>query len=618
MNYIFGDKKYTEKELNKIRNYVMSNGYFGNLFWNNYLDNYLKKIKIQERLERDPSRSKCNISPISEYISSLDSSKIDEVISNNFCNHRVLFAVKCIFEHIKNKKYIGESKEYFNNLKVVHETSEGVIIRRKDDNDKIAHDFSLIKIAYGNIPKLSLYHEYYVGSMLNKIRHTGNLHFSYTYSILECNKPYISDNKLVFGFCENTINPVPHLFTEFINPSISLEKHIEDISIEDYFIIFHQILFAIEEANLKLNFWHGNLLVKNILVRETNEKNYQTKYGKYYLKCTGKIGTIINYSHSSIKVDDNCIPVFEGKDFIPEKDEYIKIMKMMRGKSYTYGINYPLHDIYKFLMSSVVCFSKNKREDLLTEVEELVSYFHKEDVLELLANGINYDLPPIKNYIGHKPFKKFMNFALNKLKKYKLLKNYADRKVHICCISCLDNVTNEPSNFVTLNSLYENYLALRNEKSIKSMLNDFDMDSALNDFKNSAIPILPDIIRIEDSMSLKYIEEHYNTYRENIDEIASALNQYFILKTNIKIYEKICEIYMKELNIDIKRNYKNVLNDFILNVNTLVQKYGDYIKLLKYTISKFNGKMKKRLDVQESSKKLKLFSSRYNRILGMV
>ena len=560
---------------------------------NKYLTKYKKRINEQIKIETKKHLKHCEYTDLDYYLSSLNIEDFDKFISDNFTDTNVMDSISCLLSNIQHQ----EINDYFKGLKIISDNSRGYIL----SSNKVEHNFSVIKITKGT--PYSIYHEYFIGRGLNKLRRLGNINLSYTYALIDCNMPYINKNGVGLCLCKTDKNQVKHLFTEMINPGISVKNSIQNMSVEDYLMIYLQVLFSINHANREIEFWHGNLTVKNVLIRETNENDYYMKYDRY-IKCNGKIATIINYECASFKgngqyfsrIPENYQPATDtntdggakssSKISGSSKDQD-EMIKKYYSESYIPGISFAINDMYKFLISTLIVANKKNNRGIIDAIAPLISYFHKENIDELIKKISDKDintivLPPIKKYLDYDRFKKFFDHSLKVLKPYNLVTKEKQNKVLKCCETTVpDDVKyHDFSHFLQtynkINSTGNSQDKLTNElTNVEKLFNNFDLERAIEILLDTNIPNKISFPKIESN------DENYTVMYDSLDNLAQFLDQYENYETKIQDFNAVSEIYLKIKNRDINSELNESGKEFFKSYQEIKDLRNEYFNTLK-------------------------------------
>lgn len=582
--YLFGKKKYTQTEIDELRKKdVEKYDKYA------YKKSYMKEMVAQFEIEQNYTKiDGCDIHKDFD-IENLDLEEFEKEILDDFVNPEVMKKVSCLFSKIitySDKKDLNFS-DYFSNIKLIGESSFGIVLTQDFKNRvKVAHRFCVIKIPINEYSILDIYHEYYIGKkFINKIRERGNIHFVYTYGKIFCNKPYITGG-VCYGFCTSNSNPVPHLISELINPGTSIHDFIKTCSIEDYMICFMQVLLATDDANGLCDYWHGDLHTSNVIIRKTNETGYFTSYrdGKIILKCNGIIATIIDIATVSAKELD-------GKIFtqMPDSLDNPSISHLFSNGKIR-GINYPLHDIYKYLMYSFENARDHGRNDLCNEIYRLIKYFRKEKQENLLDHPDKYySLPIIDEYLGNKPLKKYIKYAILKLQKYNIFNNNPkDTDKIFKCTTCTSHPEDGDKDIsetkletpTTFTELLHYYNSTKNEK----LLEEFNLSNAFEELLHIEVPKHFDLIEIPLNLPPNYLFLNYGVIWNENKTIGEFIDKYNVYKKRVEELFDVIDLYNAKLNINILDNYEkrnDVLNmiEQYRGINKFINEIYNHVKI---------------------------------------
>lgn len=268
---------------------------------------------LLERLEKDNSKSEM-INIMNEIVEILrplvilydadtfylqdDVNKYIDILKDIFTNHKKL--IKYIF---KIDKIIPIN------------SANGRIFILKTLSNKYKTSKLLVKVAAKETADPISY-EYYVGLALNRLRVDYNIDFfAVMYGRFFCGlDPRIDVNLEDIELCDNRYNKKTHLLYEFIRnieteEVLTLSDYIEslknDSSLEREINIINLmilVLYALQEAQDKMDFTHYDLHAKNILVVKLSElKEYNLVYKDEMIKIiTDVVPHIIDYGRSHI------------------------------------------------------------------------------------------------------------------------------------------------------------------------------------------------------------------------------------------------------------------------------------------------------------------------------
>lgn len=262
-------------------------------------------------------------------------------------------------------------------------------------------------------------HEYFVGAFgTNKLR-SRIPNFSYVLGLFQCSPPYIeaqsylqsddnSNTRPALTYCQNdvTSNQVNYLLYENVANSVTFRQFIiNGCSFGEYMNVLTQIVLAINEAYLEVDFTHYDLHDENILVRTLPEEIYipyrvDSTGSVRYLR-TRYVATIIDLGRSHIK--------YEGQDF-----GYALIEASLYPDR-----AYPMYDIYKILLFSLNSAAFGDRSmrnfaglrdnqfvpanrPVFDNAKELISYFvpdmERDNVTQYLITASDYLIRTRKYY----------------------------------------------------------------------------------------------------------------------------------------------------------------------------------------------------------------------------
>ncbi len=190
------------------------------------------------------------------------------------------------------------------------------------------NDFAIMKMQQPSAFKdENLLHEILVGLILNNMREYLPC-FMYTYGGIFCGYP--TENKLKINDYNGLCGPDDShsiLITENIPGNLTLADFIKNTSVteDEKDKILLMIAFALNEANRKYKFIHGDLHSKNVMVRTLNKvRDFNFVYYKdakdlYSITIKTKyVPMIIDYGRSNIKFEGYNLRPIEAKANNPE------------------------------------------------------------------------------------------------------------------------------------------------------------------------------------------------------------------------------------------------------------------------------------------------------------
>ncbi len=266
---------------------------------------------------------------------------IDYDIQNllrNFTNgYNIYFLSQIIHKFLGNKS--TSRMNGIHNISTIFPNSIGKLYVDTDKSsiyiiDITKNTYVIIKSSKVKSRLSSIIREYFIGiKAINKLRYYIPT-FVYT---LGAFKQAVNDKKEYFIMYEKIPGKT---LTEFLVG--------DNISFNDWLIIFVQILISLEVAQKEIGFTHFDLHTSNIMIRKDIEVNYKVNLNtkSYTIQNTVLLPVIIDFGLSSVLIDDN----FIGSYDLPQ-----------------YGmLNFivPGYDMYKLLCFSVL-HAKSIREDIL-------------------------------------------------------------------------------------------------------------------------------------------------------------------------------------------------------------------------------------------------------------
>lgn len=441
-------------------------------------------IRTQQRLEEERILSKhsfCPASNIRNKLSNLNPDAFRSSVKNNFDNSAMMEEVSCIIENI-DEDVIGYSSvndsikldastrlnDWFTNPKQIGADSVAGIAVLADMRGSKA----VIKEPRDPADR-DVIHEIFVSILgTNKLReYTPN--FAYVYAHFLCAPSIVDDNtKQVTTFCGNTEEKVLHTVYEAIAPAVDAYKIAQAQTLPQYLSMILQISFALQIANEKIKFQHGDLHGENVLFRDVSEQMkrrhhhdkdetieffipYEVNGKKYYVLADG-IATIIDFGRSSISYRDKLYG-FNQPSLVSSWDK-----------------DYPIADLFRFFTFTLLYALKKHPGDSewIDTAAELMRFFVPDITRENLMDRLDsYDriygvLPYIE---GIKPIH-FIEYFKNRLPDLFDLIVYDSPSGDLPVIGCTE--VSCPSKRVI-----ETVLGLQDEPSPKTVFDFFTLKS---------------------------------------------------------------------------------------------------------------------------------------------
>lgn len=339
----------------------------------------LEQIQVQQKYEEEQLATRtttCDVpmlSALRDQIPGLQANELKNITIREFYNPAAMQATMCAVDSLfysspsdLGSLYLNNRiRLYIQNLRQIgSESVEGYAML--GDFEK-AKDLFVVKVSRSPTDD-ALLHELIIGVFgTNRLRqYIPN--FSYIYGGFKCSPPLIDpESKKVVTWCLHNDNAVNYVLYENITPAVSVAKYIQTCTGKQFLNVYMQIVYALRLGHPIVDFTHYDLHYENILVRSLpNIKGdfqivYETERGLEYFTTQG-IATIIDYGFSHIKV--------------PETQQHVG-----RSGFVAYSV-YPerswiMHDLYKFLMFSMLAAKNANNNEVFTEASKIFRYFNK-------------------------------------------------------------------------------------------------------------------------------------------------------------------------------------------------------------------------------------------------
>ena len=356
----------------------------------NVSDNLLLIKEAQERKEEEliNTTSICDISSLSnlrDNIMGLNGQEMERLVNNKFYDENVMKGAMCTVDSIFHTSPYDIGSLYLNNrvrLYLENLRQTGKYFVSDFENSK---DMFLLKVAKNSSDKTIL-HELIIGLFgTNKLRkYIPN--FAYIYGGFKCSAPVVDDGK-VLTWCLQTDNPVSYVMYENITQHITINNYIKTCSGKDFINIYLQLIYALRLALNLIDYTHYDLDYENVLLRTITNKSqikYETEKGTEYITTT-VIPTIINYSYSHIQTSD----IYDKSDNLISSSAHLGRSDFIQLSIFSYR-SWIFHDIYKFLMSSIMLALKYNNQSVLNECTKIFRFFNQS---EDLLSAIDLQLP---------------------------------------------------------------------------------------------------------------------------------------------------------------------------------------------------------------------------------
>jgi len=302
------------------------------------------------------------------------------------------------------------------------------------------------------------------------------------------------------------------------NEKLGFDCFNEDVTLKDYLIILSQVCLALKTAYTDLKFTHYDLNTSNVMIRKGEPGSY-IKYGegiKYYVK-SDFVATIIDFGYSHI--------VYKGAQKLN-----LGIFNM-RNNSIMHDKEFPMHDVYKFYMFSMLLM-RTSRPELFEELKPIFEFFNEEEEIEYCLEEQRkafYALPYTKSnasvYHGD-----FINFIKRKYRNINFIESKPQKILDCNNYTCNNIKDFNVIEFNDLNVLY-------NLKAQGNDISQYEQNYLYN--KNGWI----------DHISQKY-QDFNDTYNMKNYQRALFLSENIL--ADIKILNSLSETYeSKDVYSDI-------------------------------------------------------------------
>ena len=310
----------------------------------------------------------------------------------------LLFSEAIIYGVPFDTRYFRKIRYWIQNIQKLQPGAYGNVFSSNIRGSRKKGKIFLLKFGE-SVNKFIIYHEYFVGSVaLNQLRKKIP-NFALVLGYITCSPP---NPKIDSSFCRDYYGR-PCVIYEYIYPSTPVSKYIRKCSFSNYMNIFLQILLSLRYASDLYGFTHHDLHTRNVLVREIQRKvsipylvkpeaNTQKKYIN-----TDILGIIIDYGISRIKISEFPFGVLERNTYDNE-------------------FNYPIGDIFMFLVESMTVLSRYKNEECLEGCMKILKFFMKtdglpKDFLDIIEKN-NFVIPFFEEFEGVQGLDKFFSWIL--------------------------------------------------------------------------------------------------------------------------------------------------------------------------------------------------------------
>lgn len=308
----------------------------------------------------------------------------NNLINNESINYEAFFELQCVLNYLF--KDIGELshqviiRKYIKNLRKIGAPSIGGDVYTSDFNAD--EDFIILK-TNSKSSGISFIHELFIGLVLNQTREDIP-NFVFTFGGFDCSMPVDPETKII-SYCKKTDFNIEYIMLENLKNTTSLADFIRDgCTVDEFLMIFLQILYALTYANERFDFTHYDLHGDNVLLKFYKEEYsipYETENGIEYLN-TNITAHIIDYGMSHIKYKGNHYGIFGYERFAKYPNA-----------------SYYLSDAYNLLCKCIDEAARNKQEHLIDPLTMIFEFFNREDnAVDAVYKQRQYHhmLPPLK------------------------------------------------------------------------------------------------------------------------------------------------------------------------------------------------------------------------------
>lgn len=319
---------------------------------------------------------------------SLNNNLLKVLLTTYFYDPTVMKAISCIFQSLNSTEEATalNIKNWLTINRVLASGAIGVATvgdLKPTEASKPTSDLFVIKTTI--VPDfVGLIHEYFIGLATNQLRKI-NLGYAYVFGLFACGD-IAFDGKNVAEFCNQDSQENPYIVYEKVEGD-EWATFLKTASIEAIMTAFLQVIMTLK-AGESVGFVHRDLHSENIRNRRLTDRfSFPISVGDIegYVD-SNIIPTLYDYGMSRISLPGGNDPR-EGNDPRTGSPKRTVFNEKVTG----YGVNvinyYPMHDIYKLVMFSLMELSNRRDATAFNAFKGLVSPF-RSDYQQLTRNSI--------------------------------------------------------------------------------------------------------------------------------------------------------------------------------------------------------------------------------------
>lgn len=412
----------------------------------------------------------------------------------------------------------------------------------------------IIKVQ-NNLEDLTMTHELFVGLFgTNRLRELGILNFSYVYGGFNCTHTLrVPNQKQPYNWC-STKGGVKYIIYERV-PGPTLEKELPNCSPDQFTNYLVQLVFALYEANVQINYTHYDLHPGNIILRPLS-KDMQIYYGQLFIT-TSSIATIIDYGLNFFTFDGRNWGPYFGETDIASNTRPFAVYDIFKLLISSYKLANP---VLRLTIALYLKFFTDLEPERLLSVKEgtiwLPRYYERYSLKDFFDFLISNFAPEI-NFISSIPKGLVLgcNFKTclgEKILKDRILDSY--------------KLPSNPVDFYNLAILLER----KNPQRYKYLLEDYnhvggsDVLIAQHDSYLQEINMILNfpIIKIENDPTNQFVLDSYLKYLINLSNLIDSYNKLFMTEITMEYFNKVFSTKFSDfISPSIRDIIRNRLND---------------------------------------------------------
>jgi hypothetical protein len=302
-----------------------------------------------------------------DFARSIDVSKLQEELDNDFYNPNLMQLLRCVFKHFSESGVKQEGLDVptpgsLSNLiseakRVGTESVFGIVFLTgiKGVKGKL-----IVKVSRKKKEEDDLVHEAFVGIVGTNQMRRYVPNFAYVIGALKCNAPTVEPDKKVKDLCGRGGNLVNYVLYEAIDGN-NLRKICKDCTPEQFTSLYSQLVFTTLIGYEKIDWTDYDLHYENVIgkpLRKTVYIPYNSKNYSLYVKAD-TIATIIDLGASYIKYKGVGFGTYDWP-----QPAYV-LSDQPR----------PIHDVFKVLCFSLVEMVDQKNMRCFNKAVKLLKFF---------------------------------------------------------------------------------------------------------------------------------------------------------------------------------------------------------------------------------------------------